>query len=100
MRTTPLKGTPVIRGGTVWVDHLSWMRVDTPEWFSWLLTIDRFYYEGDGEEGTFSARRERRQRGGNYWFGYRRVNGKLHNVYMGRTTQLTQDKLRTTAAKL
>jgi len=40
------------------------------------------------------------QRGDDYWYGYRRVDGKLHNVYVGRTSQLTQKKLRETADKL
>ncbi len=98
MRKAPLKGTPVIKGGKVWISDLSWMSLDTPEWFHWLLGEDRFRYEG--EEGTFSARREKRQRGGNYWFAYRRVDGKLYNVYLGRTAQLTQERLRAAAVKL
>jgi hypothetical protein len=54
----------------------------------------------EGEPISFTARHEQRQRGDNYWYAYRRVEGKLHNVYMGLSSQLTRQRLRETSEKL
>src|SRR5260370_27698993 len=45
---------------------------------------------------TFTARKEQRP-GGWYWYAYRRSQGKLHNVYLGKTEELTLERLNTTA---
>ncbi len=48
---------------------------------------------------TFTARKEQRP-GGWYWYAYRRSQGKLHNVYLGKTEELTLERLNTTAEAL
>jgi len=48
---------------------------------------------------TFTARKEQRP-GGWYWYAYRRSQGKLHNVYLGKTEELTLERLNATAETL
>src|SRR5258708_37665701 len=48
---------------------------------------------------TFTARKEQRP-GGWYWYAYRRSQGKLHSVYLGKSEELTLERLNTTAEGL
>jgi LuxR family transcriptional regulator, maltose regulon positive regulatory protein len=65
--------------------------VGSPAWFEWLATASTFYYES--RLGTFTAHRERRQRGGLYWIAYRRHGGVLRRFYLGQTQVLTVARL-------
>jgi LuxR family maltose regulon positive regulatory protein len=60
-------------------------------WFAWLSTASTFYYES--RHGTFTAHRERRQRGGLYWIAYRRHAGVLRRSYLGQANALTVECL-------
>jgi hypothetical protein len=50
--------------------------------------------------GTFTARKERFQRGGWYWRAYRRRFGRLRRVYLGKSEQLSLDCLEAAAQRL
>src|SRR5260370_13103309 len=52
--------------------------------------------------GTFTARKEQagNKRGGRYWKAYRRRNGKLHRAYLGKSEELTLERLNAIAAAL
>jgi hypothetical protein len=65
------------------------------KWFLWLgLTNSQtFRFEPINTTQTrFTARREER---GNdsYWYGYKRITGKLHKLYIGRSLELTLERL-------
>lgn len=69
--------------------------VDSPEWFAWLEEARSFAYPvADATkgyiEGFMTVRKERRQRGGQYWVAYRRCQGRLRKVYLGASGELTQ----------
>ncbi len=49
---------------------------------------------------TFTARKERRQRGSTYWTAYRKVRGNLTSAYLGKSPDLTLDRLRAVGARL
>ena len=73
------------------------LRVDSPAWFTWLAapTTRSFSYpvydQAHGYiDGFMTVRKERRQRGGDYWVAYRRCHGRVRKVYLGATSQLTQ----------
>src|SRR6266850_2282892 len=70
------------------------------DWRSWLDTSASvsFHFEGDG--GNFTGRRELRRPGLAYWYAYRKLNGKLSKAYLGRTADLTLERLETIAASL
>jgi hypothetical protein len=46
--------------------------------------------------GTFTARKEQasNKRGGWYWRAYRKREGKLHRVYLGKSEEVTLDRMR------
>jgi predicted ATPase/DNA-binding CsgD family transcriptional regulator len=69
--------------------------IGTAAWYHWLeqhrsfsLTAGRL---------IFTARKEQRP-GGWYWYAYRRSQGKLHTAYLGKSEELTLERL--TAAAL
>ncbi len=64
--------------------------IGTAEWYTWLEHHRSFCFEAQG--CSFTARKERRP-GGWYWYGYRRMQGKLHRAYIGKTARLTLERL-------
>jgi len=71
---------------------------ESSEWFEWLASISSFAFEG--RAGRFTARREMKQRGESYWIAYQRADGKLLKRYLGRTSDLTAEKLEATARSM
>jgi LuxR family transcriptional regulator, maltose regulon positive regulatory protein len=93
------RNTPIVVSGILYTqDAFTGTAVASPAWFAWLDTASTFYFEG--QSGTFTAHRERRQRGGLYWVAYRRQAGILHRSHLGKAHLLTLDCLLTTAAYL
>lgn len=66
-------------------------------WFAWLADHSAFKYEN--EVGHFTAKREIRA-GGAYWYAYRRRDGKLTKAYLGKTEELTPERLHQVNARL
>lgn len=71
--------------------------VGNEEWREWLERARSFRY--DGPTGSYTARREQRA-GRQFWYAYRRVDGKLRKTYMGRPPQLSAELLEETARLL
>ncbi len=65
-------------------------RVGTPEWFVWIEEARKFSYAGPS--GKFTAQGEIRRRQ-LYWYAYRRSAGKLVKAYLGKTEELTSERL-------
>jgi LuxR family maltose regulon positive regulatory protein len=62
-----------------------------PAWSVWVSQISSFAFHG--QNGSYTARKERKQRGGGYWYAYARVERKLTKRYLGRGTDLTLARL-------
>jgi predicted ATPase/DNA-binding CsgD family transcriptional regulator len=94
--------TPVVRGGmlTGYVDaHERQIRVGTPTWYAWLEEVSTFAFTGN--MGTFTARKEPKLYGGElYWKAYRKRDGKLYRAYLGKSQDLTLERLHAIAAVL
>src|ERR1051326_1589772 len=71
--------------------------IGTVEWYVWLEHHQSFCFET--AHSTFTARKEKRP-GGWYWYAYRRKQGKLHTAYLGKSEELTLERLNTIAAAL
>lgn len=65
---------------------------DSPAWFAWLDTVVAFSFHRASGEG-WTVRQEPGQRGGAYWYAYRRVAGRRIKRYLGRTSDLTLARL-------
>jgi LuxR family transcriptional regulator, maltose regulon positive regulatory protein len=60
-------------------------------WLMYLSEAPSFAFHG--KHGSYTARKERKQRGGEYWCAYARVGGKLTKRYVGRDCDLTPARL-------
>jgi WD40 repeat protein/DNA-binding CsgD family transcriptional regulator len=74
------------------------IHIGTPAWYAWLTEATAFSFES--REGKFTARKERVQRGGEYWKAYRRYHGKLLHSYLGKSEDLTLTQLNKVAQLL
>jgi predicted ATPase/DNA-binding CsgD family transcriptional regulator len=67
------------------------------EWGTWVEHSRSFRFEAP--HSSFTARKEQRP-GGWYWYAYRRRHGKLHIAYLGKSEELSIERLHTVAAIL
>lgn len=86
----------------LYVEHsiTSLLVVESPAWFAWLEGVAHFTFQC--QYGAFSARKERiaNGRGGSYWRAYRKKQGKLCRVYLGKNEQVTMARLNAVALEL
>ena len=69
-------------------------------WLEWLGRTQSFRYV-PSENAPFTVRKEKSRRGdGDYWYGYRKVGGKLHKRYIGKAEDLTVNRLEEIANRL
>ncbi len=85
------QGTAALAGGP---------RLDTPAWFAWLdaHTTRSFAYPiYNAPQGYIAAFmtvcKEQRRRGGAYWTAHSHVGRRLRKVYVGRSPELTPERL-------
>jgi predicted ATPase/DNA-binding CsgD family transcriptional regulator len=69
-------------------------------WYRWLQAATKFSFTSDS--GAFIARREQagNKRGGWYWRAYQQREGKLRRVYLGRSEEITPERLNSAAVQL
>ncbi len=72
---------------------------DSPKGSAWLESVTSFRFEPSGTNKPYTARKES-GKGGNYWYGYRKVAGKLHKKYIGKGAELSAAKLEEIAEAL
>ena len=72
--------------------------LDSPTWSLRVSQLASFAFHG--LNGSYTARQEHRPRGGQYWYAYARVAGKLTKRYLGRSTELTLTRLEQVAQAL
>jgi hypothetical protein len=68
------------------------------EWFTWLSKIPSFRFES--KRGKYTARKEQREQGGDYWIAYVKYHKKLYKKYLGPTDKLTIPRLEEVAEEL
>ena len=91
------RNTPVVLSGILYTnDEHTGIRVESAAWWTWVETHGCFYYQ---TERPFTARQETR-RNGQFWYAYRRSQGKLYKVYLGVSDQLTAERLAEAAQQL
>ena len=95
----PHTNTPWIKHGQLPAPDGTTILLDTPAWFAWLQTADRFCFSSPHHSYRFTARKEKR-RGHYYWYAYMKNASKLHNIYLGKSERLTLAYLEQAALKL
>ena len=68
------------------------IKVDSQAWFAWLTANDSFrFVAGDN---SYRARKEYNiPAKTDYWYAVKKVNGKLHKKFIGKTEQMTHARL-------
>src|SRR5437588_10466471 len=81
-------------------EHEQTLTVGTPEWYAWLTQAEAFAFTSPS--GSFTARKEQagNRRGGWYWKAYRKAGGKLSSAYLGKSENVTLERLHAVATKL
>jgi LuxR family maltose regulon positive regulatory protein len=74
--------------------------VASPSWVAWLTDPATRSFSFQSRSGRYTARKEHRSRGGEYWVAYRKQAGKLHKTYLGKAEDLTLARLEDVAAAL
>src|SRR5260221_6029736 len=97
------QATPIIRRDTLVYQQEGQEQtlvVGTSAWYAWLRTATTFVFTCNSR--TFTARKERagNKRGGWYWRAYRQRDSKLRRVYLGKSEELTLQRLNIVAATL
>src|SRR6516162_1854433 len=87
---------PIVQDGTLTYQRGGrdeQLPVGTPAWYAWLSTASSFAFRS--ALGSFTARKEpaSNKRGGEYWRAYRKRGGRLQRVYLGKSEELTLDRL-------
>src|SRR4029453_13135551 len=94
------RSTPRVEGGNLLAveGQPEAIAVGTPAWYAWLEQATTFAFIG--EQGSFTARKERSRQSGWYWKAYRKHQGALHRAYLGKSADLTLDRLTAIASQL
>jgi LuxR family maltose regulon positive regulatory protein len=93
---------PIVKDGLLWAageisSAANSIPIGSRRWQAWLATNTRFAFEGGA--GHFSAQSELR-RGIAYWYAYRRRGGRLFKTYLGKSEELTPERLEQASAQL
>lgn len=97
--------TPTIRETTLLFpekDQAISILVGSEQWFSWLHEETSTIFSFHALNGSYTARKERagNRRGGWYWKAYRKHQGKQYRAYLGKSEELTLDRLNAIALTL
>jgi LuxR family transcriptional regulator, maltose regulon positive regulatory protein len=76
------------------------LAVGSPAWWDWLAQEDVRSFAFRSDECHYTARKERRRRGGAYWVAYRMAGGRMHKAYLGKADELTSARLSQAATAL
>lgn len=77
--------------------------VGSHEWWDWLSSsqAESFRFECDfGVKGYRARKEEIKSRAGSFWYAYKRVEGKLRKRYLGKSEELSLERLESIAYDL
>jgi LuxR family maltose regulon positive regulatory protein len=95
-----LEWSESIQGYTIFLDGKQINLEPSGErWLAWLETISSFSFQSRSG-ASCTVRKEAVQRGGTYWYAYRRNNGRMLKHYLARSSDLTFARLEEVATIL
>src|ERR687894_2162479 len=74
--------------------------VASPSWVAWLTDPATRSFSFQSPSCRYTARKEHRSRGGEYWVAYRKRGGKLHKTYLGKAGDVTLARMEDVAAEM
>jgi DNA repair exonuclease SbcCD ATPase subunit len=87
---------PSVVQGTIETEDGKVFELDSPKGAAWVETIGSFRFEPAGNSKPYTVRREP----SGYWYGCRKVAGKVRKKYIGKTSEVGTAKLEEIAAAL
>jgi LuxR family maltose regulon positive regulatory protein len=93
--------TPYVANSMLHIGGLSGdpeIEVDSTSWAAWLTDPATRSFSFQSPRCRYTARKEHRLRGGEYWVAYRKQGGKLHKTYLGKAEDVTLERLEEVAA--
>lgn len=73
--------------------------IESEDWYQWLIGEQNHSFTFQHALGTFTARREHKGLAW-YWYAYRKRDGKLRKAYLGKSQELTLQRLNVAAMAL
>ena len=86
---------PVVENGVL-TDKGYPVNPNNEEWLEWVDSQKSFRYEPSETDKSLTVRKEKP----GYWIGYRKISGKLHKKYIGKTEDITLEVLEQAAKEL
>jgi chromosome segregation ATPase len=80
---------PSLVQGLVETEDGKVFELDSPKGFAWLESIGSFRFEPNGNSKPYTVRKE----SGVYWYGCRKVAGKVRKKYIGKSSEVTMVRL-------
>jgi chromosome segregation ATPase len=77
--------------------------VGSQQWWNWISSseAESFRFECDfGVKGYRARKEEIKSRSGSFWYAYKRVDGKLRKRYLGKSNELSLERLESAAYDL
>jgi hypothetical protein len=85
---------PNVLGNCLELPNGNVVEVGCPSWFNWLDNSDFRSFRFEDGISPYTCRKEKVKGHDGYWYGYQRVNGKVTKRYIGRSVDLSHDKLK------
>jgi chromosome segregation ATPase len=87
---------PSVMQGLIETEDGKVFELDSPKGSAWLESIGSFRFEPSGNSKPYTVRKE----SGIYWYGCRKVAGKVRKKYIGKSSEVTLAKLEEIAEAL
>ena len=90
---------PSVMQGLIEVEDGKVFELDSAKGATWLESVGSFRFEPSAGNKPYTVRKEA-GKGGDYWYGYRKVAGRLHKKYIGKSSELSTARLEEIAEAL
>src|SRR4028119_1806463 len=87
---------PSVVQGTIETEDGKVFELDSPKGMVWVEAIGSFRFEPAGDGKPYTVRKE----ASGYWYGCRKVAGKVRKKYIGKTSEVSTAKLEEIAEAL
>jgi DNA repair exonuclease SbcCD ATPase subunit len=91
-----LMAIPSVMQGLIETEDGKVFELDSPKGAGWLESIGSFRFEPRGDSKPYTVRKE----ASGYWYGCRKVAGKVRKKYIGKSSEVSIAKLEEIAAAL
>ena len=82
-----------VRGSTFELPSGKVIEIGDTRWQQWLDSDDSKSFRFEDCDAPYTCKKENPSGNNAYWYGYRKVAGKLHKRYIGKSTEVTVERL-------